>query len=350
MTASHPIKPISYWQDAYGDYSISNQSEEHLGLIGSFKYHADLYYTYYYAAEHNLLSDLRVFWSEREEFEEFLAEPRTNIPQLCILSVEEDRTAPPAYRLNKQARVAYRLAAHQIALQPEPLRNESQYPVIFIAPPFRPSDFRDFFSRFVKDAVRKLYRLTGGAMMKVTNENSNDDPDTLLEAIERLEKLSSPQQPLHHICFVAGVDGAYEKSIGYEQTGEYLDMLSTEKSVLEDEEELEEKEGFNKDWRADFEAENTRLTPEDVAQREKVARLVRALVRLFGNKNFGKLVFVVRDDFTDRMKALVDDGTPCKEVTYWEPRRVTPVVSPYFERGGAGGRSLQRVAATFRTR
>ncbi|KAI0552322.1 hypothetical protein F4679DRAFT_535274 [Xylaria curta] len=256
-----------------------------------------------------MLGDLRPFWDEQAEFEEFLAEPQSNGPHLCVLSVEDEKTRDLAYRTDRTARVTYRLAAHQIFLQEESLRNEVHYPIIFIAPQSQPYNFRDYWHRLVKDVVKKLRPLAGGAL----TVSENDDTDTCLEAIERISQLTSPKKPLHHICFVAGVDTAYDKTIGCEFTYHYHLKSETEAGC------------------AALEAEYSRLTPEDVAQREKVVRLVKALVRLFGK--FGKLVFSVSAEFTDHMKALVK-GTSHEVFTYWEPRRMTPVVSPYFAAGG----------------
>ncbi|KAI1738149.1 hypothetical protein F4680DRAFT_426251 [Xylaria scruposa] len=302
-----------------------NESAEEIYLDTIIKSHQDVYETYSFAADQNMLGDLRPFWDERTEFEEFLAEPRPNGPHLCVLSVEDERTATLAYRMDRTARVTYRLAAHQISLQRKSLRNEAHYPVIFIAPQCQPYNFRDYWQRLVRDAVEKLRPLAGGALLTVSERDSTD---TCLEAIERIEQLASPKQPIRHICFVAGLDTAYDKTIGCEFTYDYHLKTETDEGC------------------AALEVEYSRLTREDVAQREKVVRLVRALVRLFGNGRFGKLVFSVSSEFADHMKALVG-GTPHEEFTYWEPRRMTPVVSPYFAPRGAGGNLTINLRSTW---
>ncbi|RYC57225.1 hypothetical protein CHU98_g8980, partial [Xylaria longipes] len=67
------------------------------------------------------------------------------------------------------------------------------------------------------------------------------------------------------------------------------------------------------------------------ARRERVARLVRALARLFGNRAFGKLVFCVGAELRDSSYLVNGErtiGMQYEELAYWQweqsrmPKRV----------------------------
>ncbi|KAI8948075.1 hypothetical protein F4801DRAFT_471907 [Xylaria longipes] len=264
-------------------YSYGPPPEE-ASLQRSIESHRDVYATFDFAAEHNLLEYLNSSWRLQAKFERFLADTSAEAQHMCFIYACGPGPGP----------VAFRLAAQQIAAQEPYLQNQTQYPVVFISPPQgQPAAGYDgCWKALMKDVVTKLRPLSRGKL-KV---RSDDDPDTCLQAVERLKRLASPAQPVRHYCFLAGLDGAYDLKTGF--------------NLVHD---------------------RSRVPPEDVARRERVARLVRALARLFGNRAFGKLVFCVGAELRDSSYLVNGErtiGMQYEELAYWQweqsrmPKRV----------------------------
>ncbi|KAI0468793.1 hypothetical protein F4859DRAFT_516545 [Xylaria cf. heliscus] len=189
--------------------------QEVIYLYNRFKYHQYVYETYYFAATQNLLEHLKASFDDRWKLDRFLADTSPDAPEVCYVSVFDDEPAP----------VAFRLAAQHISIQRISLRNEVQCPVIFIAPQYQPTYYEDHLNVLMRDAVTKLRPFTGGTL----TVSEHDHPDTCLEAIEGIRRLSSATEYISPVFFIAGLDGAHNRHAGRQDPNDELHQAKVER-------------------------------------------------------------------------------------------------------------------------
>lgn len=139
--------------------------------------------------------------------------------------------------------------------------------------------YREIWASLLKDLAYKLRLLTKN---RTKVEDSGDilgNADRRLEAIEKIEFLTSPCKPIPRTCFIADLDRVFYPPV--------------QKGI--DPEKLEGKQKRKLE----------RIRQEEKVHQDKVGRLVKALERLFV-ENGGQVVFFVEADFPE-LEGLVHD-------------------------------------------
>ncbi|TGJ78809.1 hypothetical protein E0Z10_g9948 [Xylaria hypoxylon] len=227
----------------------------------------DIYEIYNFAANHEMIDDLTPSdWSVSgsASIDQFMTDTWENAPQVCFVHLLE--SVPTT-------RAAIKLSARQISFEDEALRNPEQYPVLY-AEDICSVRYEEFWKGLVEDVTKSLCPLTKNS----TKVDADSHVDRYLEAIEAVPELTSPSKPIQHYFFIAGLDRAYNRTLGLNRDWSYNAWTETRETEAERHKRYE-------------------LTQEDVDQRERVKRMVDALVRLFHGR--GKLVFVVGPGFKD---------------------------------------------------
>jgi hypothetical protein len=243
------------------------------------------------------------FWwgaTEQMAFHRFMGNQDPDAPNMGIIRVQ----------LNESTEEALRVSVAQIFTHHDPrLRNREQQHVLFVHPNFKfanidPSKVRvepqDTWSFLVKDLAAKLCPLTKDSTKVSDTDDANGDADRCLEAIEAVQELTSPSDPIKHFCFIAGLDRAYYTDPNFNRT--WGEILERERRRL-----AARQAGGSEGARP------VEISPEQVAddeRREKIKRLVRALERLF-TRDKGKVVFFIDSNFPE-FEGLVKDKNSIK--------------------------------------
>ncbi|RWA05328.1 hypothetical protein EKO27_g9778 [Xylaria grammica] len=250
------------------DASDASDSSDASSLVSIMRAGGDIYKMYRFALSNGVVGELEPpqAWlnSGWVSLDQFVSDARVNAPLVCFI-----RCMKPCIT----TRVAIHLAVRQISREEETLRDAAQYPVLY-AEDRNSQHYEAFWESLVKDVAKILRPLTKDA----TKVEANADADRHLEAIEAVTELTSPSQPIQHYFFIAGLDRAYDRTLGVDRNWSYNIWSETPETKARKDEQYG-------------------LTPADISQRAKVKRMVDALIRLFRGK--GKLVFIVQPSFSD---------------------------------------------------